>query len=142
MTRTIGIAFTVLLLLGGAATASARGSAENSFEGTSTIRTCMKAAVATREAALASDLIAFHGAVADAYADRASALDMAWGAGTRADIKKNVATAWKEFKTSVKAAKATWVNEKRTAWATFKTSAKSCKAPSETLDSGNASTEA
>ncbi|MEK9160458.1 MAG: hypothetical protein AAB440_00260 [Patescibacteria group bacterium] len=123
--------------------ASAESGSSSDTELTSTVRSCVAAAVATREAALSGGFADFNEMVADAYADRAAALASAWsGTKTRAQVKEEVKNAWKAFKSAVKDARGDWKSEKKSVWSTFKTSAKNCKAPSDTVDTSNASTEA
>ena len=62
--------------------ASAESGSSSDTELTSTVRSCVAAAVATREAALSGGFADFNEMVADAYADRAAALASAWS-GTK-----------------------------------------------------------
>lgn len=141
MNKTIGMTLAIALLLAGSAHAESGSS--DSAELTSTVRSCVASAIATRESALASALSEKHTAVAEAYADRADALADAWsGTKTRAQIKADVKTAWGEFKSAVKSAQSEWKSDKKSAWGNFKSATKSCKAPSDTVDTSSASSEA
>lgn len=144
MNKTIGMTLVaVLLLIGGAGNVRAESGSSDSAELTSSVRSCVAAAVAARESALASALTEKHTAIASAYADRAEALADAWsGTKTRAQIKAEVKDAWKEFKSAIKSAQSSWKSDKKDAWGTFKSASKSCKAPADTVDTSSASSEA
>lgn len=125
------------LLAGATPTLAASGSDSSKGELSSTVLSCLKSAVATRESSLKSGWNAFADAVEDAYADRASALDAAYASGqTRAEVKADVKAAWKTFKSDIKEARADWKEARKDAWSTYKSSAKTCKAPSDVVESG------
>lgn len=126
----------------GANIAMADSGSSSSAEITSTVRTCVASAVATREAALSAGLTDFNAQVVDAYADRASALASAWsGTKTRAEIKTDVKNAWSAFKSAIKTARADWKSDKKNAWSTFKSSVKTCRAPADTVDTSSQGSE-
>jgi hypothetical protein len=135
------LALAFLISVPGLAAAEESNSSSEGGAITSTVKTCMAAAVATREAALQSGWSAFNTAVMNAYDTRADALADAWTGNTRAEIKNDVKAAWKAFKDAMKNARKDWKTAKKNAWSEFKTDAKDCKAPADTLDAKNASTE-
>src|SRR3989344_710852 len=103
--------------------------------------TCVAAAVAARESALATGIKAHGDAVSTAYSTRASALGNAYAASTTSAIRTAVRSSWEAFNTSTRTSKRSWQTTRDKAWSDFKTKVKGCKAPSEILDTGNASTE-
>lgn len=90
-------------------------------------RTCMAAAVTTREASIKTAWVAFTDSITSALDTRATNLTAAWNAseaGSRDAIKK----AWDTWKNERKAASTKLKNERKAAWDTFKATAKSsCK---------------
>ncbi len=90
-------------------------------------RTCMAAAVATRESAIKTAWNTFTGSVTTALDKRAAALAAAWGAsaeGNREAVKK----AWTDWKKDKQAAHTKLRTDRKGAWDAFKKTAKdSCK---------------
>ncbi len=90
-------------------------------------RTCMAAAVATRESAIKSAWTTFTGGITTALDKRAAALAAAWSAsadGNREAVKK----AWADWKKDKQAAHIKLRMDRKTAWDAFKKTAKdSCK---------------
>ena len=103
--------------------------------------TCVAAAVAARESALATGIKTHGDAVSTAYSTRASALGNAYTASSTSAIRTAVRSSWEAFNTSTRTSKRSWQTTRDKAWSDFKTKVKGCKAPSEILDTGNASTE-
>lgn len=139
--------FIFALAFVGALGVGAPAFAESESRGSSSERTlsatavsCMKSAVATRESALQAGVATMHSTIASAYTTRASALSSAYTGTDGTAIRSAVRTAWKEFRTDVKEARATWKSTKNSVWSTFKTAVKSCKAEGVT-DSANSSAD-
>jgi hypothetical protein len=90
-------------------------------------RTCMAAAVATREASIKTAWTTFTGSVTSALDTRSAGLATAWGAsadGNREAVKK----AWTDWKKDKAAANSKLKNDRKAAWDAFKKTAKeSCK---------------
>lgn len=129
--------------VGIASPAFAESGSERSSEArtlSTTVVSCVKSAVATRESALQSGITTMHSSVASAYTTRASALASAYTGTDAGAIRTAVRTAWKEFKTDVKDARGAWKTSKTSAWTTFKAAAKTCKADG-VADSGNSSSD-
>src|SRR3989344_2964649 len=103
--------------------------------------TCVAAAVAARESALATGIKTHGDAVSTAYSTRASALGNAYTASSTSAIRTAVRSSWEAFNTSTRTSKRSWQTTRDKVWSDFKTTVKGCKAPSEILDSGNASSE-
>jgi|CXWL01.1.fsa_nt_gi hypothetical protein len=118
------------------------GSSDTSSASDSTVISCLKTAVSTREASIASGWDTFSAAIDSAYSARKSALDSAYSNDTRAEVKNAVKTAWKDFKDDVKEARSAWKKTRGDAWKTFKSAKKACRASKDVDDSSNESTEA
>lgn len=118
--------------------------AESSSSGMtdSTAISCMKTAVDTREDAIKAGWTTFAETVSDAYSDRATALEAAYGNDTRAEVKSAVRAAWSAFKSAVKEARADWKSTRKDAWKEFKADKKECRAAKDIDDSSNESSEA
>ncbi|MFN3692627.1 MAG: hypothetical protein ACK4SL_00835 [Candidatus Paceibacteria bacterium] len=90
-------------------------------------RTCMAAAVATRESAIKTAWTTFTSSITTALDKRAAALASAWGAsadGNREAVKK----AWTDWKKDKQAAHTKLRTDRKGAWDAFKKTAKdSCK---------------
>ncbi len=90
-------------------------------------RTCMAAAVNTREESLASAWSDFADSITTSLTERKDTLAAAWNAsesGSRDAIKK----AWENWRSDKKAAHTELRNDRKSAWDTFKKTAKeSCK---------------
>ena len=102
---------------------------------------CVAAAVAAREAELSGGAKTHGDAVAGAYTARATALADAYAASSTPSIRQGVKTAWDAFKASVQTARKSWQAMTVKAWADFRNAIKNCKAPSEVMDTANASSE-
>ncbi len=115
---------------GSSATSSTEKSSprrDDKHASTTVDRTCMAAAVATRESAIKTAWTTFTGSITTALDKRAAALEAAWGAsadGNREAIKK----AWAEWKKDRTAANNKLKTDRKAAWDAFKKTAKeSCK---------------
>ena len=116
--------------------------AETAATVSTTVLSCLKTTVTTRETALKNGWNEFSSEVSDAYDARAAALSDAYASGqTRSQIKADVKTAWKEFRSDVKGARADWKETRTSAWSTYKTSAKACKSTPDLVDSTNAGSD-
>jgi hypothetical protein len=110
------------------ASSTASSTKDRSGKASTTVdRTCMAAAVATRESAIKSAWTTFTGGITTALDKRAAALAAAWGAsadGNREGVKK----AWADWKKEKQAAHIKLRMDRKTAWDAFKKTAKdSCK---------------
>ncbi|MBX9906957.1 hypothetical protein K2X96_03600 [Patescibacteria group bacterium] len=89
---------------------------------------CMQAAVAVREASLASAWGTFNTAMASAMSTRASGLSSAWGQTETSARNTALKEVWKTWKSDSKNAHAEMKSARKSAWETLKTTAKSsCK---------------
>ena len=107
----------------------------------STVISCVKTAVATREAALGAGWSTYADAKGDAYTARASALATAYSKTTYEEVKVATKAAWTAFKNTAKNARSTWYRTRRDSWLSFKAAVRGCKAPWAVNDSGNASAD-
>ncbi len=103
---------------------------------------CVKAAVVTREEALADGVRVFGDAVADAYDHRAVAIAIAYAKTGDENIRTSLKAAWDVFKTDAKTARDTWNATQRSAWKSFEASVKACGGTTATVtDSANATVD-
>ncbi len=108
---------------------SAMGSTTRSTKLSSTTvdRTCMAAAVATREASLKTAWTTFSNSITSALDDRAADLATAWNASETGNREASK-SAWTDWKKAHKDATTKLKSERKTAWDAFKNTAKStCK---------------
>ena len=106
--------------------------------------TCIKAAVATREASLGTGITAYGTAVSTAYTTRATALAAAYEKSTAKEIDAAIKDAWKTFKTDLKTARADWKKTSKSAWTTYKSDRKKCRGadiPDIPVDTSNQGAE-
>ncbi len=105
--------------------------------------TCVKNAVAAREATLGTAVAANTQAMTTAYSTRASALASAYSQTGKDTIKTAVKSAWANFKAAMRVTHKDWKTAQQAAWTQFKTAVKAC-GPGATavVDSANASADA
>jgi hypothetical protein len=110
------------------ASSTASSTKDRSGKASTTVdRTCMAAAVATREASIKTAWTTFTGSVTTALDKRAAALAAAWGASTDGN-REGVKKAWADWKKDKQAAHTKLRMDRKTAWDAFKKTAKeSCK---------------
>jgi hypothetical protein len=89
--------------------------------------TCVKPAVATREAAIAAAWSTYASAMSTAYANRSAALAVAWSNSDASVRAQAELTAWTNFRDAAKTARNNLATAKKNAWTAFKNTAKSCK---------------
>lgn len=102
---------------------------------------CVGTAVATRENSLSSGMSTYSQSVNSAYTKRATDLATAYSQTTGEAVKTGVKSAWSGFASTTKTAKRSWKNTRDNAWKTFKTSVKACKASTSITDASNSITE-
>ncbi len=104
---------------------------------------CVGTAVSTREAAIGTAVTAFNQSVSSAYSTRAAALATAYGKNLgNGTLRTDIKAAWTAFTTSMTSARTAWRTSRNTAWSNFRTAVKACKATSVPTDSGNSGLEA
>ena len=96
---------------------------------------CVKAAVATREAALMTASDAQATAIHSARVARAAALADAYSKTTVNEVKAGIQAAWDAWTGARGTALRTWRTARNSLWKTFKTSRKACHAPAATVPS-------
>jgi hypothetical protein len=96
---------------------------------------CLSTAVGVREDAMADAASAYGTAMSALYADRATALKAAYSSGSSVkEIKDDLKSIWKEFRTDAKAERKDWRKARISAWKEFKADAKECKGASGASD--------
>ncbi len=104
--------------------------------------TCVKNAVAAREAALATAVAANTQAMTSAYSARSAALATAYNQTGNETIRAAVKSAWANFKAAMRLAHKNWKNAQQTVWSQFRTAMKACGPGVATVaDSANAASD-
>ena len=104
--------------------------------------TCVKNAVAAREAALATAVTANSQALASAYSARATALASAYNQTGNDVIRTAVKSAWANFRAAMRLAHKSWKSAQQTVWSQFKTAVKACgPGASAVVDSTHSSSD-
>ncbi len=87
---------------------------------------CMQAAVSKRDSALISTVDAYHTSAVAALKARHDSLKTAWGKTDKKTRRTDIATAWKTYRVSSRAARHAFRASKKKAWETFRTERKAC----------------
>ena len=102
---------------------------------------CVKTAVATREAALSVSVGNHMQSVQAAYATRANTLAGAYANTNAKAVQAGVKVAWDGFRKDIKAASSKWKTDRNSAWSAFRVATKACKAASNITDAHNSGSE-
>lgn len=90
---------------------------------------CMKTAIAVREAVVQKAFTAYTQSINTSLAKRATDLAAAWDLTETASRRAAIKSAWVSFRTTKQTAKKMYVKSRNALWATFKSSSKACHLP-------------
>jgi hypothetical protein len=122
------VALVTLAPLGQAAEMMAMTGTSGSGGGHIENTTCVRSAIATREASVRSSYATMMNGMLAALDTRATALANAWMLEDKTARRSARDTAWKTWKNTSKTTRETYRNARDTAWKTFHTSIKACNA--------------
>lgn len=91
--------------------------------------TCVRTAIAKREAAILTSNSTLFTATNSGLVARAAALNTVWTLTGQTDRKMARQTAWNNWKVVVKSAQSADKTSRNTAWKTYRTEAQTCKVP-------------